>query len=246
MLIIPAIDLKDGKVVRLYQGKGQETVYSDDPVEVAQKWQREGAKLIHVVDLDGAFSGEPKNLSVIREICDSIEIPIECGGGIRDRGSIRKLLGVGVEKIVLGTKAVEDQEFLKEVFSEFPEKIIVSIDARSGMVMTDGWKTPQPTLDAVNFSLRIKAIGFESIIYTDTLKDGTLTGPNIDGIKNLLSKSGLQVIASGGISRLDDIKRLKEIEKEGLAGVIVGKALYEKRFTLKEALEIAKKEDKAK
>jgi phosphoribosylformimino-5-aminoimidazole carboxamide ribotide isomerase len=239
MIIIPAIDLKDSKVVRLYQGRGLETVYSDDPVKVAQQWQQEGAKLIHVVDLDGAFSGEPKNLSVIREIVDSIGIPIECGGGVRDRESIRKLLGVGVEKVVLGTKAAEDQEFLKEVFYEFPEKIIVSIDARSGMVMTDGWKTPQPTLDALNFALRLKAIGFESIIYTDTLKDGTLMGPDLDGIKNLLSKSGLKIIASGGISRLDDILRLKEIEKQGLAGVIVGKALYEKRFTLKEALKIA-------
>jgi phosphoribosylformimino-5-aminoimidazole carboxamide ribotide isomerase len=239
MLIIPAIDLKDRKVVRLYQGNGQETVYSDDPVEVAQNWQMEGAGLIHVVDLDGAFSGEPKNLHVIREICDSIEIPIECGGGIRSRESIRKLLGVGVERVVLGTKAVEDQEFLKEVFSEFPEKIIVSIDAKSGMVMTDGWKTPQSTLDAVNFALRLKAIGFEQIIYTDTLKDGTLTGPNLDGIRNLLKHSGMQIIASGGISSLEDIRNLKEIEKDGLAGVIVGKALYEKRFTLKEALEIA-------
>jgi len=239
MLIIPAIDLKDAKVVRLYQGKGQETVYSDDPVEVAQNWQKEGAGLIHVVDLDGAFFGEPKNLHAIREICDSIEIPIECGGGIRSRESIRKLLGVGVERVVLGTKAVEDQEFLKEVLSEFPEKIIVSIDAQSGMVMTDGWKTPQPTLDAVNFALRLKAIGFEQIIYTDTLKDGTLTGPNLDGIRNLLKHSGMQIIASGGISSLEDIRNLKEIEKDGLAGVIVGKALYEKRFTLKEALKIA-------
>jgi phosphoribosylformimino-5-aminoimidazole carboxamide ribotide isomerase len=237
MLIIPAIDLKDGNVVRLYQGREQEVkIYSRNPVVVARHWQKQGAKLIHVVDLDGAFSGEPKNFPVLKEIIESVRVPIEFGGGIRDKGAIRKALYLGVERVVLGTRAVEDMNFLHEVLGEFPEKIIVSIDTREGMVLTQGWQNDQVSLAADVFALRLKEMGLEEIIYTDVLKDGTLRGPNLESLSALLEKTGLGIIASGGISSLEDIAQLKKLEKKGLSGVIIGKALYEKKFTLKEAL----------
>jgi phosphoribosylformimino-5-aminoimidazole carboxamide ribotide isomerase len=239
MLIIPAIDLKDGKVVRLYQGKKEdEKVYSRNPAVVARHWQKQGAQLIHVVDLDGAFGGEPGNLPSLKKIISAVNVPIEFGGGVRNKETIRAILGLGVQRIVLGTKAVQDESFLKEVFAEFKEKIIVSIDTKDDLVLTEGWESEKSDYKTIDFALKLQDLGFSQIIYTDTSKDGTLRGPNLEGIRSILSNTDLTVIASGGISSLEDIVKLKQLGKKRMIGVIVGKALYEEKFTLKEAIRL--------
>lgn len=239
MLIIPAIDLQDGCVVRFVQGKFNKKIYSRDAVKTAKHWVKSGAKWLHIVDLDGAFSGKPKNLNIVKKIAKAVDVPIEFGGGIRDLQSAKEVLTAGIKRVVLGTMAVEDKTFLKKAFAKFKEKIIISIDARNGRVMTKGWKEANKRKDAVSFARELKEIGFKQAIYTDTLKDGTLSGPNIKGLKELLKKAGLNIIASGGISSLDDISRLKSLEKDGVIGVIIGKALYEGKFTLIQALKLA-------
>ncbi|MFA6357142.1 MAG: 1-(5-phosphoribosyl)-5-[(5-phosphoribosylamino)methylideneamino]imidazole-4-carboxamide isomerase [Candidatus Omnitrophota bacterium] len=236
MLIIPAIDLRGGKVVRLFQGKfNQEKVYSSDPVKVAKHWAKQGAKFLHIVDLDGASSGVSKNLEVVKKIIDQVGIPLEFGGGVRSVEAIAKLLKLGVQRVVLGTRAAKDAEFLKKAWQKFGEKIIVSIDAKDGLVLTEGWdKTASKT--ALNFAQELKRIGFKQLIYTDISKDGTLTGPNILGIKELLKATGLNIVASGGVSDLKDLFKLNKLKEQGVTGVIIGKALYEGKFTLAEAL----------
>lgn len=239
MLIIPAIDLKDGAVVRLVQGKFNKKVYSRDPVKVARHWVRQGAKFLHLVDLDGAFSGRPKNLNLVKDIVKAIPVPVELGGGIRSLSAIKSVLNSGVARVVLGTKAVEDEVFLKKAFSAFKEKIIVAVDAKEGKVMVKGWKAGYRNMDALKFCLSLKKLGFKELIYTDTLKDGTLTGPNIKEMKRVLKATGIKVVASGGISRLGDLDKLKRLEREGLSAVIIGKALYEGKFTLPQALKFS-------
>ena len=239
MLIYPAIDLKDGCVVRYVQGKLDKKVYSRDPVKTAKHWIKQGAKVLHVVDLDGAFTGEQKNLRLVKEITKEVSVPLQFGGGVRRLEIIRDLHKAGVWRVVLGTKAVEDKAFLTKALKEFKDRIIVSIDAKAGSVLTKGWQSASKYKDLSDFALELKDMGFSEIIYTDTLKDGTLSGPNIKGIKSLLKQAGLKIIASGGISVLEDICKLKELEKSGLSGVIIGKALYEGRFTLKEALKVS-------
>lgn len=241
MLIIPAIDLQDGCVVRFVQGYKEKKVYSNDPVKVAKSWVRQGAKFLHIVDLDGAFSGVSKNLKFVKAIIRAIKVPVEFGGGVRDINTIKEMLKLGVARVVLGTKAVEDEEFLKKAFAKFGDKIIVGVDAKEGKIMVKGWKTGYKNTDAIKFSLYLKKMGFKELIYTDTLKDGTLSGPNIREIKKLLKITGLKIIASGGVSRLSDLDKLKSLEKEGLSAVIVGKALYEGRFTLPQALKKRRK-----
>jgi phosphoribosylformimino-5-aminoimidazole carboxamide ribotide isomerase len=241
MLIIPAIDLKDGCVVRYVQGRRDKKVYSKDPVKTAKHWQRQGAKLIHVVDLDGAATGKLKNLDIVKQIIKTVEVPVEFGGGIRKQADIKKLLTLGVFRVVLGTKAIQDQKFLKKAFQEFKHRIIVSLDIKAGKLCIKGWRNTSWHKGALKFCQALKAIGFKQIIYTDVLKDGTLSGPNIKGLKKLLKETGIQVIASGGISSLADIFRLKLLENEGLVGVIVGKALYEGKFTLSEAIKLIEK-----
>ncbi len=238
MLIIPAIDLQDGCVVRFVQGKSNKKVYSKDPLKVAKHWVAQGAKFLHIVDLDGAFTGVPKNLEVVKNIVKQIKVPVEFGGGLRKIETIEAVLGAGVARVVLGTKAVEDKEFLIKAFRKFKNKIIVGVDAKNGKVMVWGWKTGHKNTDAAEFSLYLKKLGFSELIYTDTLKDGTLTGPNIKEIKKLLKVTGMKIIASGGISSLEDLHKLKGLEKEGLSAVIIGKALYEGRFTLPQALKL--------
>ncbi len=238
MLIIPAIDLRNGLVVRLFQGKfNQEKVYSSDPVKIAKHWAMAGAKLLHIVDLDGASSGEPKNLKVLKEIISQVGVGVEFGGGVRSMAVISKLLELGVQRVILGTKAASDAEFLKKAWKKFGEKIIVSIDAKSDKVLTQGWnrKASKTTL---GFARELKKIGFKQLIYTDISKDGTLAGPNILGIKKLLRETGLNVIASGGVSNLKDLVNLNKLKKQGVVGVIIGKALYEGKFTLTEALQL--------
>lgn len=239
MLIIPAIDLQDGCVVRLVQGRLDKKVYSKDPLKTARHWARAGAKLIHVVDLDGAVSGTPKNLTIVKEIAGGVNVPIQFGGGVRKIETIADLLKAGIQRVVLGTKAAQDPDFLKKAFQRFKDKIIVSIDARGAKVLIKGWEAAAGGEDALGLAGHLKKIGFKQVIYTDISKDGTLAGPNIKGIKSLLKETGLGVIASGGICSLEDIRRLKLLEKKGLVGIIVGKALYEGRFTLPQALKIS-------
>jgi len=239
MLIIPAIDLQSGCVVRFVQGRTNKKIYSKDPVKVAKHWVKQGAKFLHIVDLDGAFSGIPRNLEIVKEIVNQVKVPVEFGGGLRKVDTIKDVLSAGVNRVVLGTRAVEDKDFLKKVFDKFRNKIIVGVDAKDGEVMVRGWKAGHKNTGAVDFSLSLKKLGFSELIYTDTLKDGTLTGPNIKEIKKLLKMTGLKIIASGGISSLEDLHKLKCLEKDGVSGVIVGKALYEGKFTLPQALKFS-------
>lgn len=240
MLIIPAIDIKDGCVVRLVQGRTNKRVYSKDPLKTAKYWVGQGAKLIHIVDLDAALSGKIKNLGAVKNIARSVNVPIQFGGGARSIEAIKLLLNSGIQRVVLGTRAAEDEDFLKKVFKAFRNRIIVSIDAQAGKVLIKGWQAKiTGRKNVLDFVYSLKEMGFKEFIYTDILKDGTLSGANIKGVKGLLKKSGMRIIASGGISSLEDIYKLKLLEKKGLIGVIVGKALYEGRFTLKEALRLA-------
>jgi len=239
MLVIPAIDLQDGCVVRFVQGRFSKKVYSRDPRKTALHWVRQGAEFLHVVDLDGAFTGTAKNLDIVKEIAACVDVPVEFGGGVRSIGAINKILKLGVRRVVLGTRAIEDKKFLKSAFSLFRDKIIVSLDAKDEVLQVKGWRSPSGNIKIIDFAHDLAKMGFEELIYTDTLKDGTLKGPNIKNIKVLLKVSGLRVIASGGISSLEDIRKLKSLEKTGVSGIIIGKALYEGKFTLPQALKVA-------
>ncbi|MBM3243655.1 MAG: 1-(5-phosphoribosyl)-5-[(5-phosphoribosylamino)methylideneamino]imidazole-4-carboxamide isomerase [Candidatus Omnitrophica bacterium] len=239
MLIIPAIDLKDGLVVRFVQGKFSKKVYSTNPLKVARHWEKQGAKFLHIVDLDGAFTGSIKNLNLVKRIVKAISIPVQFGGGVRSLKTINDLLSIGVKRVVLGTKAVEDESFLKKAFERFKEKVVVAVDAKKGKVMVKGWAESYKNTDILKFSSALKRTGFKEMIYTDTLKDGTLKGPNIKGIKKILKITKLNIVVSGGVSKLKDLINLKKLEKEGVTAVIIGKALYEGRFTLPQALKFS-------
>lgn len=240
MLVIPAIDLKDGTVVRLHQGQAEQvTHYSCDPVSVAREWNGQGAKWMHVVDLDGAFFGCPKHLAVLERMVKASDTPIEFGGGLRSLLDIEHALRIGVARVILGSAALTNPELVREVVKRYGERIAVAVDVREGKVRTAGWQeeSGNSPLDAVQ---RLKSAGIERIIYTDIQRDGTMRGPNIEATKQIAIDSGLKVIASGGVSTLDDIRRLKHLQELGVEGVIVGKALYEKRFTLTEAIQAAR------
>lgn len=244
MLVIPAIDLKDGEVVRLTRGDfKRETIYSNDPASVARDFVAQGAERIHVVDLEGALCGELKNLDFLRKIVQAVKVPVEFGGGVRSPEDIKKIFDLGVSFVVLGTKAIEDQDFLKECIFKYGNRIIVSLDSRQNMIMKQGWSTPSGTslftpLRNTNLLEVFENLGLEVLIYTDISRDGTLEGPNFEGIKNILKLTKIPIIASGGISSLEDLKRLKELESQGLAGVIVGKAIYEGKINLREAIQL--------
>lgn len=236
MLIIPAIDLKDGKCVRLLQGRADAlTEYSDNPVEVARRWESFGARLIHIVDLDGAFTGNQKNLESIKEIRKTVTVDIEVGGGIRDMERIELLLGLGINRVILGTVAAERPELVREACKRFPQRIIAGIDARDGRVAIKGW-VETTDIKATELALRMQEYGVWGIIYTDISRDGMLSGPNIDAMREMVNAVHIPVIASGGVSSIGDIKRLKEIK--GLYGVITGKALYSGAIDLREAINI--------
>lgn len=239
MLIIPAIDIKDGCVVRLVQGRYDKKVYSRDPVKTARHWQKQGAKFLHLVDLDGAISGRPKNIEAVKQIVKATGLPLEFGGGVRSREAIRDLLRAGVKRVILGTRAIEDQGFLKSAFKEFKNRIILSLDVQAGKIMTRGWRGRGKATGLLKFAGMLKEMGFKQVIYTDISRDGTLKGPDLKGIRELIKKTGLEVIASGGISSLNDLVRLRLLDKKGLSAVIIGKALYEGRFTLSEALKLS-------
>jgi len=239
MLIIPAIDLKDGKCIRLRQGRlGTESVFSDDPVDVARRWASEGAELIHVVDLDGAFSGMPKNRDRILEIVRAVKTPIQAAGGIRTIDEIERYLKAGVSRIVLGTKVVFDRPFLETACRAFPGRISVGLDTQDGMVMVKGW-TEATNHNAVDFAIQLNGLGILSLIFTDVQRDGMLQGPNLVAIRQLTQASRIPVIASGGVSSIEDIRALKPLEATGLKGIIIGKALYTGALELQEALSLA-------
>lgn len=237
MIVIPAIDLKDGLCVRLLQGKKEDaTVYSDDPASTAQKWESYGARLLHVVDLDGAFTGNQKNIESIRKIRQVVNMDIEVGGGIRDLERIDLLISIGINRVILGTVAIENPEIVKEACKKYPHRVLVGIDAKDGFVAVKGW-VEVTHVSAKELALKMQDIGVAGIIYTDISKDGMMTGPNIEATREIVETVHVPVIASGGVSSLDDIRRLKEIK--GLYGVITGKALYSGAIDLREALKIA-------
>ncbi|OZM56994.1 1-(5-phosphoribosyl)-5-[(5-phosphoribosylamino)methylideneamino]imidazole-4-carboxamide isomerase [Lottiidibacillus patelloidae] len=239
MIIFPAIDIKDNECVRLTQGDyRQKIVYSNQPEEVAVRWEKEGAPFLHLVDLDGAKDGYLYNKSTIEKIVKSVSIPVQLGGGIRDEATASELLALGINRVILGTVAVENLSLVKQLVEKYgAEKIVVSIDATNGKVATRGWKNISE-VDALTLCQTLEEVGITTIVYTDILRDGMLQGPNLEIYKELAEKTNLQVIASGGIGSLKDIKELASI---GLYGTIVGKALYEEKVDLKEVLSCLQK-----
>jgi phosphoribosylformimino-5-aminoimidazole carboxamide ribotide isomerase len=237
MLIIPAIDLKNVLCVRLLQGrKSDVTVYNDDPVQVAREFAAAGAEMIHVVDLDGAFSEvDSPNRVVVKRIVDAVDVAIEFGGGVRSLDDVRQLCDAGVARVVLGTVAAESPSMLRDFVNTFGSQICVGIDARDGRVMTRGWETAT-SLVATDLARSVAECGVERIIYTDIARDGALVGPNIQQTLAVAEAANVRVTASGGVSSLDDIKRLGDVGDERVDSVIVGKALYEGKFTLEEAI----------
>jgi phosphoribosylformimino-5-aminoimidazole carboxamide ribotide isomerase len=241
MIVIPAIDLKDGRCVRLEQGlMERDTVFCDSPADQAFEWQRQGAELLHIVDLNGAFAGEPKNRGSIEEIVKRITIPTQLGGGIRDVGTIAAYLEMGVGRVILGTAAQKRPELVKEACALFPGRIVVGIDAKNGMVAVQGW-AEVTGINAVELAKKFEGYGVSAIIYTDISRDGMLSGPNIDATRELAESISIPVIASGGVSSLKDIEELVAIEEAGVIGVITGKAVYTGAIRLAEAIALTKK-----
>jgi phosphoribosylformimino-5-aminoimidazole carboxamide ribotide isomerase len=242
MKIIPAIDIRRGKVVRLAQGAfDRETIYTDSPLEAAKKLSLPGVEMIHIVDLDGAFSGKPKNLAAVKEIAKAVNTKLELGGGIRDEAAIKDALDAGVHKVVIGTRALEEK-FLENILSEFGEKIVIGIDAREGFIYTNGWSR-RTDRRAVDLARQVQGAGAKTINYTDISKDGMMEGPNIASLKELLASTELDVVRAGGVSSIEDLSRLKALEKDGLKGVIIGKALYENKIDLKEAVKLCSQKE---
>ncbi len=240
MIVIPAIDLKDGGCVRLLQGKKEAvTVYSTDPVSVAKHWVDLGAELLHIVDLDGAFTGQQKNFDVLMSIRKAIDIPVQVGGGIRDTGKIEKLIGLGIDRTVIGTSAVKAPDILKAACEKFPGRVLVGVDAKDGKVAVKGWEE-MTELDSVEFAREMEVLGTAGIIYTDISRDGMLSGPNVEATSKMVDALEIPVIASGGVSSIDDIRHLMRIKN--LWGVITGKALYTGSLDLKEAVNTVKRD----
>ena len=233
MHILPAVDIKGGKAVRLFQGeKDKETVYSDSPVDMAKRWADDGATYLHVVDLDGAFDGVSENEQYIKEIVETLDIPVEVGGGIRTLEKARRLVDYGVERVIIGTKALEDRAFLDELLVKLPGHINVGVDARDGYVSIKGW-TETSGKKAEDFLAELSGSGLGAIIYTDISRDGALVGANIEAMKIATEATDVPIIASGGVTSSEDIKALSELP---LFGIISGKALYDGRLTLQEAM----------
>ncbi len=239
MLIIPAIDLRAGKCVRLVEGKlDRETVYSDDPTAVARIWENSGAQWLHIVDLDGAFAGKPRNLETIGTIISSVDIPVQVGGGIRDLDTVDKLLEMGVSRVILGTVAIQKPVLVAEAVERFGDRIVVGIDARDGKVAIEGWGLTAEK-DVQTLAMEVSKMGVSRVIFTDISRDGTLKGPNIEAVKKLAMACKIKIIASGGVSTIKDIEALKKLEPHGVEGVIVGKALYAGTVDIFDALALA-------
>lgn len=240
MIIIPAVDIKQGKCVRLLQGRMEETtLYSDDPVEMALKWQDQGAQLIHVVDLDGAFAKGIRNFDTIKAILARVDVPIQVGGGIRDLETIALYIKAGVSRVIIGSQALYHPELVQEACDLFKDRIIVGIDARDGMVAVEGWSQTSRTR-AVDLARKFESCGVAAINFTDIHRDGMQTGPNIEETAALADAVSIPIVASGGVSSLQDIQNLLAVEHRGVTGVITGKALYEGTLDLREALRMAK------
>lgn len=236
MEVIPAIDILDGKCVRLYQGDYQQSqVFNDDPLIVARDWFTQGATRLHLVDLDGAKEGKPVNLSTISRIVENLSVPVQVGGGLRDYASVKQLLDMGVKQVILGTIAVENPSLVSDLCQAFPDRIIVGIDARNGKVAVKGWLETS-AVEAIDLAVDMAIRGAAAIVYTDIHRDGTLSGPNLNALRELAEKIDIPVIASGGISCLTDLLSLLSLEPVGVTGVIVGKALYTGNVSLKEAI----------
>ena len=236
MQLDPAIDMKNGQCVRLRQGAFKDiTIYSDAPEKVAAHWQERGASFLHLVDLDGALAGYSVNEEVIRRIADTVSIPIEIGGGIRSKEAVERMLDLGVRRVIIGTKAAEHPEFLRDMVRTFGEEAIVAgVDAKDGMVAVEGWEKVS-SLTASDLCLTMKEYGVRHIVYTDISRDGMLSGPNVEATRKLTEETGLDIIASGGVSCMEDLKCLHEA---GIRGAIIGKALYENRIDLAEAVRL--------
>jgi phosphoribosylformimino-5-aminoimidazole carboxamide ribotide isomerase len=240
MLIIPAVDIKGGKCVRLFQGRAEEeTVYSADPAAMAKRWEGEGAQYLHVVDLDGAFQGRPVNIAAVEKILAEAKIPVQVGGGMGTPEAIENALAAGVSRVIVGTKAAESLDFAETAFKNFRERVVPSIDAREGKVAVSGW-AKETGIGAVQLGADLKKIGFRLAIYTDISRDGTLSGLNFSGIEAFLDETGLATIVAGGVSTLDDVRGIRKLEQKGVAGVVIGKALYAGTISLPEAIREAR------
>ncbi len=241
MHIIPAVDIKGGRCVRLSQGKAdQETVYSEDPLAVANDWDEQGARIIHVVDLDGAFDGKPVHADLIKNIIYNSSVDIQIGGGIRTLDAIKTYVDAGAYRVILGTVAQKDPDFVKQACEQFPGKIMVGIDARDGMVAIKGW-VEVTDQKAADLAKAMEPLGVAGFIFTDISRDGMMQGPNLESIKSFAENTSLPVIASGGVSQPEDISALIALKTQGLSGIIIGKALYDKRVDFKQALQLAEK-----
>jgi phosphoribosylformimino-5-aminoimidazole carboxamide ribotide isomerase len=239
MIIFPAIDLRRGKCVRLQQGRAEhETIYSHDPVVVALRWQSEGASWLHLVDLDSAMSVATENRRIAKRIIRALRIPVQFGGGVRNELDLDEILSGGASRVVIGTAAFRDPEFLKRSVEQYSDQIVVGLDARDGLLATHGWNQVEE-VKALSFAKSLVQIGVERVVYTDISRDGMLTGPNWVATEQLARETGLKVIASGGVSSLDDLRVLKPLGSSGVEGVIIGKALYEGKFSLGDALRIS-------
>ncbi len=242
MIIFPAIDIRGGKCVRLLKGDfTQESVFSDKPEDMAKKWESQGAQYLHIVDLDGARAGKSMNLPVLQRILDAVSIPVELGGGIRTIQNIDTVLNMGVQRVILGSVAVQKPELVREACQKYGDRIVVGIDARDGVVAVDGWGVSGDIRVEV-LAKKMGAAGIRTIIYTDISRDGTMSGVNLRATVALAQTSGISIVASGGVKSIEDIRILKQYEKDGIVGVIVGKSIYMGTLDLQKAIEIAAQE----
>lgn len=240
MIVIPAIDIKSGKCVRLLQGRKEDvTVFSEDPTAMAKRWVAEGAEVIHVVDLDGAFEKTPRNLETIRKIIDSVDADVQVGGGIRDENSIQTYLNAGAKRVIIGTEAIRDPSWVKKICRKYPQKVIIGIDARDGLVAVEGW-TETTRITAVELARRFENSAVAAINFTDIHRDGMQTGPNIEATRRLAEAVSIPVVASGGVSTIEDIRNLLPLGDVGVIGVISGRALYAGTLDLKAAIACTK------
>lgn len=241
MIVFPAIDLHQGKCVRLRQGRPEaETVFSDDPVAMAEHWASQGAEWLHIVNLDGAFGQASVNVRMVAEITATVAIPVQFGGGLRTMTDIEEALELGVARVILGTVAVKEPSLVAEAVRHFAaERIVVGIDVRGGKVATHGWQEVS-SVTALELAFRVRDLGVERVVYTDIARDGMLSGVNVEAVRELAQHTGLKVIASGGVASLEDLRRLKKVEADGVEGVIIGQALYSGALDLREAIEITR------
>lgn len=242
MIVYPAVDIMGGKCVRLKQGKPEQSkVYAAEPAKQAKVWEDQGAEFLHVVDLDGAFQGEPKNLEAVEKLVKAVNIPVQLGGGIRDMTTLDKVFKIGVERAILGTSIIIQPEFVAEACKKYTPRVVAALDARDGTVSTCGWKK-DTKVEAIDIAEELKESGISKIIFTDITSDGTLRGVNVASVISILGRVNIPVIVSGGVATLEDLALIKEIEPLGAEGIIIGTALYEGAFTLEQAIEVVKEE----